>query len=168
VKDPGSDLRQELRLAIDENNLLDEWKSQAAMMLDVGIRLADAMQEEDEARAALALADAEVDKAIRMDPPYYGVTKITETTVANAILQQSEHIENLEVLHRAKHAVRLLRAAQDALAHRKSSLQGMTDLWLRQWFADPKSSDQPAPLRAAAGRGGGKPKPARKRRRATE
>ena len=139
-----------LDLSIDENNLLGEWKGQAALMLEYGIMLADAMQEEDEARAKLALVVARLDRAIREDPEAYGLQKATETTVTNAIPEQKEHVAASEVLNDAKYAVRVYRAAVDALGHRKSTLQGMTDLFLRQWYADPRSPEQPAELREAA------------------
>ena len=144
------DVRAELDLSIDENNMLNEWQGQAAMMLDYGIHLADAMQEEDEARAKLAVVAAELDRDIRDDPEAYSMTKATETTVANAIAEQLEHKQATKKLNAARHKVRVMRAAVDALSHRKSALQGMTDLFLRQWYADPKSAEQPTELRRAA------------------
>lgn len=140
----------ELNLTVDENNLLNEWKGQAALMLEYGTLLADAMQEEDEAKAALAVKAAELERDIRSDPGAYDVERITETAVAAAIPVQPDHAVAMKKLNKARHGVRVLRAAVDALAHRKSTLQGMTDLWLRQWYADPTSTAQPGELRAAA------------------
>ncbi len=163
--DIRQEVRAELNLAVDENNLLNEWKGQAAMMLDFGIRLADAMQEEDETKARLAVVAAELDRDIRDSPEEYGLTKATETTVPNAVNEQAEHKKATKALNQARHRVRVYRAAVDALSHRKSTLQGMTDLFLRQWYADPKSAEQPSELRAAATGGPpGKPRPQRRRR----
>jgi hypothetical protein len=146
----GDDVRAALDLTIDENNLLNEWQGQASMMLDYGIQLADAMQEEDETKAKLAVVAAELDRDIRSDPAEYGLTKATETTVLNAINEQPEHQIAAKKLNDARYKVRVFRAAVDALSHRKSTLQGMTDLFLRQWYADPRSPDQPAELKEAA------------------
>lgn len=160
-------VRAELNLAIDENNLLQEWKGQAALMLDYGIQLADAMQAEDEARAKLAVVAAGLDREIRENPGDYGLPKITEAVVASAVVEQPEHQVATKKANDAHHRVRVLRAAVDALSHRKSTLQGMTDLFLRQWYADPTSTEQPAELREAA-RGGGAKKVVRRRRRTGE
>jgi len=163
-----NDVRAELDLSIDENNLLNEWQGQAALMLDYGIRLADAMQEEDEAKAQLAVVVAELDRDIRDAPTEYGVTKATETTVANAIQEQPEHRTATKKLNAARYKMRVIRAAVDALSHRKSALQGMTDLFLRQWYADPKSAEQPAELREAAKGSPTKGNPRRRTRRPEE
>ena len=144
---------EDLRLHIDENRLLEEWKDQAAMMLEYSIRLADARQAEDEAKAALSVVVAELDADIRNNPEEYGLQKATETSVVNAIPGCEEHQDAIKTLNSAKHTVRVLQAAVDALDHRKRTLQGMTELWLRQYYADPKSSAQPAEVREACSSG---------------
>lgn len=163
----SEEVRDELKLLVDENNLLEEWQGQASMMLDYGIRLADARQEEDECRAALAVVVSELDRDIREDPEKYGLPKVTDSIINNAIPGQPKHKKAMSLLNKARHEVRVLQAVVDALDHRKRTLQGMTDLWLRQWYADPKSSAQPEDLRTA---GGGcapaKTIPGRRKRRA--
>lgn len=141
----------DLNLSIDENNLLNEWKGQAAMMLDYGIWLADAMQEEDESRVRLAIVSAELDRAIRTGPEAFGLAKVTESALVNVIVEQKAHQEATKALNDVHHDVRVLRAAVDAISQRKSALQGMTDLWLRQWYADPNSAGQPSELHEAVG-----------------
>ncbi|RKZ05952.1 hypothetical protein DRQ25_15020 [Candidatus Fermentibacteria bacterium] len=168
AEDIRDTVRAELNAPIDENNLLHEWKGQAALMLEYGIQLADAMQEADEAKAKLAVVAAELARDIRDDPVAYGIAKATESTVPNAVLEQPEHKVALKRLNAAWHTVRVLKAAENSLAHRKSTLQGMTDLFLRQWYADPTSPDQPAPLKDAAREKGGKTVTRRTRRRAKE
>ena len=152
----SDEVRAELRLDVDEHNLLEEWQGQAAMMLEYSIRLADARLEEDECRNQLAVVVAELDAAIRDDPEDYGLQKATETSVNNAIPGCDEHIAASKAYREARHAVRINQAAVEALEHRKSTLKGMTDLWMRQYYADPKSPEQPAPLKEAAGSGKGK------------
>ena len=144
-----SDMREELDLSIDENNLVNEWNGQANTMLDYGVRLADAMLTEDEAKAALALTDARLNREIRAAPDDYGLAKATESTVPNAVAEQPEHATAVQELNEAKYETRILKAAVEALGNRKSALQGMTDLFLRQWFADPRSREQPEELRTA-------------------
>lgn len=159
---------RELSLDIDENNLLDEWKGQAAMMLNYSIQLADAMQTEDEARAKLTVVAAEIEHDVRTDPETYNITKVTEASVTAAIPVQPEHKIAVKKLNKARHNVRILRAAVEALSHRKSSLQGMTDVFMRQWHADPKSRAQPKELREAAKNRTTKSVRSRRRRREPE
>lgn len=139
-----------LDLTIDENNLPNNWKEQAGMMLTYGMRFADAQQEEAEAKATLDVIRAGLDRDIRAEPDAFDVAKPTETAVANAVLLQPEHAAATTNFNDARHKVGVLRAAVDAISHRKSALQGMTDLFLRQWYADPTSKEQPPELREAA------------------
>jgi len=146
----SEDIRAELDLSIDEQNLMNEWQGQASLMLDWGIRLADAQQQEDEAKAYLAAVTAEIDSKIRANPTNYDVVKVTETTVSNTIIEQQSHVTATNEYLEAKHEKNMLQAAVNAISHRKSSLQGMSDLFLRQWHADPKSPVQPIELQEAA------------------
>ena len=159
---------RELNLAIDESNLLNEWKGQAQMMLTYGIKQADAMQEEDEAKARLDVVKANLDGRIRADPGTFGIGKVTEAGISAVILTQPSFKKATEEYQKARHEVLMVRAAVDALGHRKSALQGMTDLFLRQWFADPKTPEQPSELRQAASPMKGKEIPGRKVRRREE
>ena len=120
------------------------------MMLEYGIYLADAQQEEDEARNAMAAVDADLDNDIRDRPGRYGLDKITEAAIARAVAAQDGHKRAERVLLQARYKARVLRAAVDAIGHRKSALQGMTELFLKQWYADPKAPSQPPELREAA------------------
>ncbi len=138
-----------LNLKIDENNLPAEWQGQANLMLDYGVQLADAAQAADEAAAALEVAAAKLDTAIRANPEGFGLTKTTEATVQAAIAVQPEHTAAKAELLDARHEREVLKAAVNAIQHRKSALQGMTDLWLRQWHGDPRAADQPEALREA-------------------
>lgn len=142
------DLR--LELSIDENNLLNEWKGQASLMLDYGIQLADAMQARDEAKAQLSVVAAEMETDIRNNPDEFDLEKVTEAVVAATVLLQPEHRKATKTYNKTCHECRKLQAVVDAISHRKSALQGMTDTFLRQWHADPRSTEQPRELREAA------------------
>jgi len=144
------EVRNELNLNIDENNLCEEWQGQARLMLYYGTQLADAIQEESEAKARRDVTAANLAYDIRSDPAAFGLQKITETAIVSTIALQPEYATAAEERHTAAHKSAVLLAVVDALRHRKSALQGMTDLFLRQWYADPKSKAQPAELREAA------------------
>lgn len=137
--------RLDLDLSIDENDMAGEWKEQPTLMLEYSLLLADAQQEVDEYKARLSVITAELETDIRNNPQDYEITKVTEAAVAATIPQQKAHQVATTKYNKAKHAARIYQAAVDALGHRKSALQGMTDLFMRQWFADPTSREEARP-----------------------
>lgn len=144
-------MSDELRLDIDQNSLPEEWQGQASLMLHYGTMLADATLEMDKSKAKLAVIAAQLDREVREDPQAYGLAKATESTVPGAVAEQPLHKAATREYLAAKHRVAVLRAAVDALEHRKRALSGMTDLFLRQWFAEPTNREQPGALQEAAG-----------------
>jgi len=140
----------ELRLDIDQNDMLNEWRGQASMMLRYGMLLADAQMAEDHARASLDVARATTEQDVRSHPRRYGIEKVTEAVVTAAVSTSDVCREAEARRIEAAHEVRMLRAVVDALAHRKSALSGITDLFLKQWHADPSSGSHPQELRDAA------------------
>ena len=136
----GNNVKMDLKLDIDENDLLNEWRGQAMKVLDYGIQLADARQEEDEIKAELSITIANLDREIREKPEEYGLKKITEGGVANVVLGQPAHQAVQERLREAQYDVRIIWAAIDALSHRKAALQGITDIYKKQWFTDQRKN----------------------------
>lgn len=130
-----------LDLSVDQNRLPEQWADQPSMMLEYGLLLADAEQAVDEAKAKLAVVAAGLENDIRNNPQDYEIAKLTEATVAAAIPLQKAHQIATKAYNQARHEARIYRAAVDALGHRKSALQGMTDLYMRQWFADPETRE---------------------------
>lgn len=137
-----------LDVSIDEHNLVEEWRGQPAMVLEYGILLADTEQEVGEAKARLAVVGAEVEMELRTTAPPDGLAKWTEASINATVLQEPEYEIAVKKLNDAHHRCRLCKAAVDALAHRKSALQGMTDLFMRQWYADPTTREDPTPTPA--------------------
>lgn len=133
-----------VNLSIDENNLPGEWQAQPVLMLEYGLLLADAEQEVDETKAKLAVVAAGLETDIRDNPDDYGLAKVTEAAVQATLPQQKQHQIATKNYNDAKHRARVYRAMVEAIAHRKSALQGMTDLYMRQWFADPTAREQAA------------------------
>lgn len=128
----------ELDLSIDENNLDAEWQRQPVLLWEYGRELADYIQEAEEAKSALAVVTAELEMEIRNNPDAFDIPKVTEAAVQAAIPRQPEHIAASTTLQKAKHAARVYQAAVDAITQRKAALQGMTELYMRQWYADPE------------------------------
>ena len=137
-------------LSIDPDDLPVEWQNQATLMLYWSGQCATASMDLDRARAALALIDAKLAQDIRNDPIGHGLTKDTESTVAAAVVRHGKHRDAEADVIKAKYRYNVLRGVVDAIEHRKRSLQGMTDLWLRNYYADPRRTSQPDEVHTAA------------------
>jgi hypothetical protein len=135
-------MSDELRLEIDEYRLDKEWVGQPNQRKVWGEKHADALLEVDEAKSALEVTKAQIDKAIRENPERFGLKKITETVVANTILTDLECQEVMKRLNEARHKARIIEAAVEALEHRKRALEKLVDLQGRDYFSEPRASEE--------------------------
>ena len=83
---------------------------------------------------------AEIDKSIRKHPDTYGLDKITEGAIKQAMPLQPEYQHALELLHEAKYHTAIVQAAVTALDHRKKALEKLVDLFLSGYYSQPKAN----------------------------
>ena len=126
-------------LDIDEYQLDVEWKNQPGLYLRYSQELSEAKMEYEIAKSQLELTKAELDGAIREKPEDFGLDKITESAVSNAIILQEEYQDDLLLMQQAKYLVDALQGVVIALDHRKRALQGLVDLHGYNYFAEPRS-----------------------------
>lgn len=126
-------------LHIDTNNLEQEWVNQPALYYKYAVELAEARKDLDEAKSELDLVKAELDTVIRVDPEKYGVDRITEAAISNAVLQQQEYQDAVESYNKAHHSMRVLDAMVWALDHRKRALMKLVELHLANYYSEPKA-----------------------------
>lgn len=127
----------ELRLEIDRLRLDEELVGQAVQIYTWSKKVADAQLEYDEAKAALDLADAELDRAIRDTPDQYGIAKLTNEVVNQTILLQPDHQVSQKVVNRCKHRLGMAQAAVNGLEHRKRALTLLVDLFTKEYYSEP-------------------------------
>jgi len=130
----------ELDISIDRDALDREWDEQSCLYFRYAMMLADARQELDTAKTELDLVQAELDQSIRADPEAFDIAKLTEGAVKAAILIQKEYKKAAKQLADAKHLVDVLGAAVGALDHRKSALSKLVELWICNYFSEPRTS----------------------------
>jgi hypothetical protein len=126
---------------IDIMRLDQEWIRQPKYFHEFATQEADAQKEMDEAKSALDLVRADVDKAVRLNPESFGIAKVTENAIQSAILQAKEYQEANQDLIEAKHKVALLGAAVKALDHRKKALENLVALHGRDYFSTPMTRE---------------------------
>ena len=125
--------------AIDENQLDKEWVAQPKFYHKYAKKAAMARQEMEQAKANMEVIKAEQSQKIRKNPLDFGIEKITEKAIEDAITVSQEARGATEALIDAKHAVEILDAAVQTLEHRKRALEKLVDLRLANYFSEPKS-----------------------------
>jgi len=134
-------------IRIDEEALDIEWLEQASLMMKYARNAADARRELDRAKENFDIVKAEVDKDIRTNPDDYEVTKVTDASVAAAILGTEEYKEASQRLIQAKYEADIASSAVRAVEQRKDALENLVRLHGQQYFAGPRVPHDLAVLR---------------------
>jgi len=130
-------LNYEQDIEIDGEALDQEWLAQPSFCLKYGRHSAKMKKRLEEAKQNLDIAKAEADKSIRSNPEKYGIEKVTETVVANAILKEDGYQEAYTAYLNSKYEAEMAQAAVNAFEHRKSALENLVRLYGQQYFSGP-------------------------------
>ncbi len=123
----------------DPSQLDIEWLEQSRLTMKYTKHQAQKQKEEDEAKEALALADAELDKEIRDDPEGFGISKVTDTVIKNTILLQKFHKESCKDYIESKFENNIAKGAVKSIDSKKTTLENLVKLNGQQYFAGPRS-----------------------------
>ena len=111
---------------------------QPALTVKYSRMLAEARQTRDQAKEALDLVRAELDLQIRDNPEKFKLPKVTEGSIASAILMNKRYQQAQKTLNDANFEVNVLQGVSNAIDHRKSMLEGLIKLHGQQYFAGPR------------------------------
>jgi len=135
-------------IEIDAELLDSEWLDQPSKMLKYTKHCARMEKERDEAKEALELVKAELDKEIRTNPDKFKVEKITDKVVEATVQMQPAYKEaNAEYLE-AKFEYNVARGAVDAFDQRKTALENLVRLHNAGYFAGPSVPHDLSAMRA--------------------
>lgn len=137
---------------IDLTKLDKDWCNQARTVYNYAVKLADARDARDRAKAAVDVADedldrkaAEVELQVRRYPDRFGLDKTTESTIKATVLIDEAYKAAQEAVHTARkklnqrnHEVGLLEAALKALDHKRDGLESAVKLFGMGYFANPR------------------------------
>lgn len=129
------DYIQDMKIEPDELDL--EWLGQPQLMVKYSAKLAEAKERRDLMKEEVDLMRAECDRDIRKAPEKFGLEKITETAVSNAILTIDDYKDAQEQLRRANYDVNVLQGVVSAIEQRKAALENMVRLLGQNYFAGP-------------------------------
>lgn len=126
---------------IDETNLDKMWFKFPREYMKQAVELADAREELERSKAAEEVAAAEVDRDVRREPIKYGIEKITEKVVENAVLLSEKYRKARERTIKARHSVDIQTAYVHTLDAKKAALENGVKLLLANYFSEPREKE---------------------------
>lgn len=145
-----SDIDPSHDIAIDKYALDKEWVQLPALYFDYSSKEADAKSRvnelsflKDKAYAECKRTLAQISLDVRANPAAYGVTKVTEVAIDQAALASEAYGDAQKALQdvteqlvAAQKVLEDLSAAKWALEIKKKALEGLTQLWVSNYFQD--------------------------------
>lgn len=128
-------------------------EGQAQLAFRAGELAAELKAEAKRARLALEQAEADADREVRGTPASFGLDKITESAVRNAVVSHTRvRAAEASAIEVEKDAD-LAQSLANAYEHRRSMLKLEVDLYLGNYYGDPEARerDMRRPAQAAAG-----------------
>jgi hypothetical protein len=108
-------------VSIDECNLNEEFLRHPGLFAFIATAYEISVREENRASAALSRLEASLNHRGRMEAIQAGL-KSTDKMAENYVKTQQEHVELSDALIEIEHQVGLLKAAKEAMIHRKDAL----------------------------------------------
>lgn len=115
--------------------------NQASLYMKYAELYADAIRERDRAKEALDLYKAEMDSKIRENPDKFGLTKSTETGIANCIIREGEYALRMDTFNNANYRANIMTGARMAFEHRKTALETLSKLYIGGYFSEVRMSE---------------------------
>lgn len=125
----------DMEIQIDELEI--ECLEQPKLMIKYSSMLSEARQRRDLKKEEIDLIRSTLDKKIREDPDTYGLDKVTESAVVNAIIRQEKYQRHTREYHSLNHDFNVLQGVVQAVEQRKSMIEGLIKLNGQQYFAGP-------------------------------
>lgn len=134
--EPTNDNFHEINL----KELHKEWQRQPSMVRWYGEQIAEARMELSHAKSNKDVDEAELKMRIRKNPAKFELDKVTEGAINEVVVvRMAAKQSSKDVIH-AQHKLDMLKAAMDALEHKKKALEDEVFLWSREYFAEPQIS----------------------------
>lgn len=123
---------------IDETNLFGEWKYQSPRVRQTADKHAAALKKHREEEAKLKVVRAELSRRIRMAPEDYGLTKVTEAALEEAVLVSKKFQEQQQAVIEAQFEADIYSGWLRALENKKKGLEKTTEMILSGLKAEPR------------------------------
>jgi hypothetical protein len=124
-------------LEIDPNELVDECIVQPKLFLHYAAQQRKAEDDMNDAKAKLKKVDAKLSMKIRKNPEKYGVERLTDKAVNEALIQRPLYIKTLEAYHEAMSIYNMIGVAISCLYQRKDMLEHLVKLHGQSYYSVP-------------------------------
>ena len=124
-------------LEIDIDNLEVEAMRQPELYFKYSSLAQEAREEFDLAKMNLGITEAELSRKVRLKPKAFGMIKLTEPSIKEAVATHPEQISAYKKMIKARSEADLLNKAQEAMEQRKRMLELLVTLLGREYFAGP-------------------------------
>lgn len=128
---------EDVRISTSDLDL--DCKEQPELMLKYTKIAAEKEKIRDEKKEAMEHEYVSLDKEIRENPEEYGLEKITDKSVDNAIKRQDEYRDTMQEYIDASHEAKVAKGTVEAMQNRKNMLQELVQLYGQQYFAGPST-----------------------------
>ena len=129
-------------LQLSTDSLDESWIEQPLLYAKYGELVANATEQRDNAKQNLDVVKAQKDSDIRSAPELFGFDKKpTEAAIANVVILSPEVREATQVLIDANKELNILTVAKTAFDHRKKALEGLTQLFISNYFQSNNSTE---------------------------
>lgn len=125
-------------LEINPNALDIEWLDQPGLFFELSSALADEKLKLEKLKGAAEIALADEAKEVREDPSKYGLAKVTEAGIKEAVTGSTTNAKWTRRINGQKHSVDILQSAVSACDHKKRALENLVTLHGQQYFSSPK------------------------------
>jgi hypothetical protein len=121
-------------IKIDRENLDGEFLKQPQLVFQYCKLEADAIQERDKLKEELKITEAALFEKIQNSGE-----KITVSATQAKVDMSDERVKVVAKLIGAEHNLNILQGVIKAFDHRKSALENLVQLWMRDYFSTPKN-----------------------------
>ena len=123
------------KIKLDKYRLDENAIEQPSLYNNTAEDWAKSVLERDKAKENLEIVAAKVGKRIRESPEIYGIEKVTEKSLQEAMVQDKEYREASSKLINAQYNVNVLSSAKEAIDHRGKALRILSDLYSGSYFS---------------------------------
>jgi predicted HTH domain antitoxin len=129
-------------LDVNLNKLEEENQAQPRRIYEYGMKLAQAKREVKRLKAKLKVTDAEIAREARKLPEKYGMFKVTDETVKEAVLSSNLHKIMEQQLIDAEYEEEILKVAVDALVDKRDSMSDLAKLHGQLYWCKTSSNEE--------------------------
>ena len=132
-----TDLNWDADVAIDQSALDVEWLEQAPLMMKYGRHMAECKNTMDFCKEQMDAMAADLDFRIRENPAKFGLAKLTEPGIKQAVLLAEEYHLAQADYSAARNEYEMAKVALNAIECRKTALENLVKLHGQMYFAGP-------------------------------